>query len=224
MKTDKRMKLAADALCLAILVLVFPGSGNAQNQVEVVDLDGEAAEVIDRIGSAIVLKAEGDGIPGTGPGTAPNRPKLNYEWYMVQDSSLGVVFREPSGVKFNTRDYEYDGDIDLKSLVGIHAVEVRVVTFNVWREVSGTGSTTRILLSEDDNNFNLDPRWDGSNLHKHYYSITYISKVRYADGTVVEADIDPVLRTARRISGDITEEQLVPESEGAAVEELKKAD
>lgn len=40
MKTYKRMKLAADAVCLAILVLVFPGSGNAQNQVEVVDLEG----------------------------------------------------------------------------------------------------------------------------------------------------------------------------------------
>ena len=37
---------------------------------------------------------------------------LRNRWIVVQDSTMGVVFTEPSGVKVSSPDY--DGDVDLK--------------------------------------------------------------------------------------------------------------
>ncbi len=118
----------------------------------------------------------------------------------------------PSGVKHHFTKNTYDGDIHLKTLSEIQAFEVRALLFNVWNEFTGTRSTTGIKVLRPNREFTLDPRWYGFSwrLSKHYTSISYIARVRYTDGRIIHADIEPVLRTARRFSEDITVEDLVP--------------
>ena len=118
------------------------------SQAEIVILDEEEAVVVERVGKAIVLRTKGPKVPGTGGGNNPRErwKSSHYEWFLVQDSTLGVVFQKPSGVKNHWRDGKYDGDIHLQILREIEAIEVRVLLFNVWRDFRGTRTTTEIQL------------------------------------------------------------------------------
>jgi hypothetical protein len=78
---------------------------------------------------------------------------------MVQDSSLGVIFTEPSGVKRAAGEGElFDGDIDMRTLGGIRAIEVRSLLFDVWRQYRKTVSSTYVYYYRPQTNFSFNPR------------------------------------------------------------------
>jgi hypothetical protein len=194
-------------LASAITIVVTAPPARGQTQDEVVMLGTEEAIVVDRIGGVLVLQAVGEKIPES----SYTAGGVRYEWYMIQDSALGVVFTKPSGLKWNGNNAEFDGDLDLQALEHVHALEIKMVTFNVWREFTGTLNRTRIIDREAGKPISLDPRWDpggGLPLNRHFTSITFVSRVRFADGRIIEANIDPVLRAAQDVVEGLTLEQL----------------
>ncbi len=209
----KRQTTVLAGLALVLAIVASASLADAQTEVETVMLEDKEAVITDRIGHAFVLRAKGAKITVSVGGSSRDA-RLEYDWYMVQDSALGIVFRKPSGIKYNSTKAEFDGDIDLQALVNVLAVEVRAVTFDVWRMFTGTLTTTKIRKFEADKKFNFDPRWGlFARPNRHYISIMYIARVFYEDGRIVEADSEPVLRAARRLWEDITVENLLPEYE-----------
>jgi hypothetical protein len=131
---------------------------------------------------------------------------LRYEWFLVQDSTLGVVFRKSSGVKQHRRDPVYDGDIELAAVAPVHAVELRALTFNEWRELTGIFVVTRVQDYAPGDRFELDPRWDEGwdPIQKHLISILFVSRVLDARGSIVEPNWEGIARFAARISSEVT--------------------
>lgn len=162
------------------------------------------AEVQDRIGSATIILAEG------APVRRGDQGALRHQWYVIQDSTMGVVFTEPSGIKTTQR--LYDGDLDVQALRTIRAIKTRSATFTVWREFTGVIGVTSIRRRQPGENFNFDPVWRdiADPPHTHFISITWIHRVYYEDETSVIADIEPVLQLALRFSEGITGQDLEP--------------
>jgi len=117
---------------------------------------------------------------------------LEQDGVIVQDSTLGVVFTEPSGV-FRSGG-AYNGDVDLRALQGIHAVEVTALTIDVWGDLGKLVSITRIRPQEADSDWNYDPIWSdiGATAHIHQSSIMWISRVMYADRSTREIEFEKI--------------------------------
>ena len=114
---------------LIILVLVT---------LVVVPRNTESQEVVDRIGSAVATVASGGSVGiRRGVRTVSGASSLELEWFMANDSSLSIVFGEPVGAKGDEEDgsFRYQVDMHMLALAPIRAFEVRIVTFNVWRQV-----------------------------------------------------------------------------------------
>lgn len=171
-----------------LVAVISPALG--QQEADAVTLDGKEVEVVERVGTAVVLRVPAPMIPRSGRGgSLSNGPR--FSWYLVQDTALGVVFHKPSGVKTTSGALEYDGDIELIALVAIDAVEVVAWLFNVWGERTGSVSRTAIHRRDAGDKFDLDDaRWSEKDdpIYKHFGSIMFVSRVLYEDGTVVEAD------------------------------------
>lgn len=164
-------------------------------------LGGEDATIVRSSDGVVVLKTQGPDVNSR----TQNRQNVRLNWYVVQDSSLGLVFREPSGLKIDNKR-GYDADIDIRALAPVRAVEVTAITFNVWDEYAGSFQTTyRVSLSSDDET-SFDPRWWDvrDEDHRHLTSIIYISRVRHPDGSISAANTDPVHQVAQSIDGSYT--------------------
>lgn len=174
------------------------------------ELGGDPAEIQETIGTAAIIFAEGEAVNPS----ARSEDRARYQWYMVQDSTLGVVFTEPSGIHA-TRNRLYNGDIDAVALRPITAVELRSATFTAWREFSGVIAVTSIEHREPGDEFNFDPTWRDIEepANTHYISITWVHRVLYDDESITVADLEPVLEVASRFSEDITRQDLDPGSE-----------
>lgn len=185
-----RRLLLAGALSL---LATFTLEAQQEDTTSVIDLGGESVQVVGEQDGVVVFWGYGSRPRRLSSAPAPR-------WYMVQDSSLGVVFKEPSGLKVDS-DGGFNGDIDVRALQEIHALEIRALTFNVWNEYAGGYRVTyqRIMDPGDENGF--DPSWyDFRNeSQKHLISLVYVSRVRLADGTIVKADTEPLETTARSI-------------------------
>lgn len=190
---------------LVALVLPLATPVAAQRPI---DMDGEIASVLADIDGVQLIRADG-------PSLNPNNrtDPLRYEWFMVQDSSMGVVFTEPSGVKWNGQRSVYDGDIDLMALEGIQAIELRAVTLDVWREIGATLTMTDIQLRAQGEDFDYDPAWGSWVMTPSSYliSVLFVSRVLKLDGTTIEAPEDRVLAVVRSISEAFTLDDLAPD-------------
>jgi len=205
-----------------VLFSVHPQALLAQEQErkgDYVELDdGSNYWVRVRVGGAFVFEANGP------PHSGYEESEVNYKWLVVQDSALGVVFRGKAG--FKSSGSTFDGDIDARALADIEAVEFGVITFNVWKEYTGTWFVTDIAKRNPmlHPRFSIDPRiypcvrdsdspvgYSCYDIHKHLTSITNVARVRYSDGTIVVADLQPALEAAHLFSGDVTVEDLEPD-------------
>lgn len=211
------MKFAISSAVLFLLMCANAALG--QEADKLAELGGTEVPVVVRSGSAMVLLTEGPQLPNT-----EYRTSVSYRWFVVQDSATGVIFRKRGGFKSEGSGARFDGDIDVRTTREIMAIEFGIATFNIWNEFTGAWFVTEIRSSKDGDDFNLNPRKypcradeDSPtglvcySMSKHYTSVLWVSRVRYADGTVVLKDVQPVLDAVQIFSGEVEREQLQPE-------------
>src|SRR5688500_10046155 len=111
-----------DALFAGAWFLLLPFGAAAQEPRAEGGAWGEA-RLVDRDGTAVILEAQGP--PLDGPREFFCRPSppfgVSSRWIEVQDSTFGVVFSDPSGVKGGIGSYV--GDLYLRALADVRAVE-----------------------------------------------------------------------------------------------------
>lgn len=168
-------------------------------------MDNKPAFVVGQLGSALVLWSEEIPIARS---AWDRQDQLRYQWYMVQDSSLSLVFEEPSGIRG-----ALNADLDLQALARIRAFEVRAMVFSVFDEPLRTLSFTTIEDLEEGKKVNYNPTWydlfDESS--RVYSSVMWVSRVRLEDGTIIVADTEPVLMAARLINDGVVLQDLSPQ-------------
>jgi hypothetical protein len=170
-------------------------------------------QVLERIGTASIVVDNGPsvyfGFPGNGGSS------LTYDWVVVVDSSLGLVFERPAGVQaWGTAAVpKIVLDVNVRAIKPVAAYEIRVLTFDVWRRHTGTLIYGRFQDIKPGQKKGVKRTWGGyteAEARLQLTSILYVAKVRYQDGRTVVADAAPVLRAAQTISASITLQDLEP--------------
>ena len=185
----------------------------------VVPQNMESQEVVDRLGSAVATVASGGSVRiARGMGGVSARSSLELEWFMVSDSSMSVVFGRPVGAKGDEQDgwFRYQVDMHMLALAPIKAFEVRIVTFNVWRQFTGTLSFTQLEDLESGQDKTFERKWGyhgESQLRAHRTSITYVARVMLQNREIVVADPELVLKLATEIQDSVTLQDLEPKIE-----------
>jgi hypothetical protein len=179
-----------------------------------------AQEVVARIGSAVVTRMSGGPVKvGSGTQAVGGRSTLELDWIMIADSTLGLVFDEPVGAFGSPAQgswYRLAADLRVRALEPVSAFEIRILTFNVWREFTGTLSFTQLEDMEAQQKKRFERSWGvypEDAIREHQISVAYIARVRLADGTVLDADVEPVMQAARAIQGSFTTKDLEPVEE-----------
>jgi len=183
--------------CLLTLALASHASLSAQTYVFET---GELGVEVEHEGSVIVVEAMGPKLVRTGP-IILEHGALRNRWIVVQDSTMGVVFTEPSGVKVSSPDY--DGDIDLRALTSVVAIEVRALLFNVWGEFAGHVGVTRLVEQRIGETWAMDPRWTevSAPAGEHRTSIMWIHRVMFGNESIFEADLAAIEAATRDLTG-----------------------
>jgi hypothetical protein len=164
---------------------------------------GWDAQVLGRDGTAVILEAEGP--PLDGPREFFYRPSPPFDvssrWVLVQDSTFGVVFSQPSGVNGGIGGYV--GDLYLGALADVRAVEIRSLVFDIWGEYAGHLAVTVLLDRSAGERWEIHPSWGGvtAQLQEHRTSIVWINRVMFADESVREADLSAVGRAWEHVTG-----------------------
>jgi hypothetical protein len=169
-------------------------------------------EVISRVGDALIVRAAVSPINSSlDPGDL-----IWHQWYMVQDSAIGAVFAEPSGVA--AQGDHYAGQIHLLATESIHGFRVNVAVFNVWKEFIATLSLTELFVFREGDSVTLDPMWrdwwrQGS---QQLYSVAWVDRTLQRDGTVVLPDMTAVLEAVRILDEGLELEDIrvLPEADG----------
>jgi hypothetical protein len=188
-------------MMVGVAAALHPSVATAQEAR--LEYGGSEARVVGRDGTAVILEAEGP--PLDGPREFFYRPSPPFDvssrWVLVQDSTFGVVFSQPSGVKGGIGGYV--GDLYLGAVAGVRAVEVRSLVFNIWGEYAGHLAVTVLVDRAAGERWEVHPSWSGvtAPLHEHRTSIVWINRVMFADQSVVEADMDPIGRAWEHVTG-----------------------
>ncbi len=175
--------------------------------------------VVEKLGSATLTKASGGPVQILrGFSTVSAKSSLQLEWFMVADSTLGIVFDQPVGVAgfFDDPWFRYASDMKMKALVPVKAFEVRILTFNVWREFTGTLSFTQLEDLSAGQRKSFDRVWGifgESQLRAHFTSIAYVASVMLENGKVISADPALALQAAKSIQSSVTLQDLQPKPE-----------
>jgi len=179
----------------------------------------ESQTEVDRIGSAVATVASGGSVRiNRGLGGVSSRSSLELEWFMVNDPSLSIVFDEPVGAKGDEDDgwYWYEVDMHMNALAPVKAFEVRIMTFNVWRQFTGTLAFTQLEDLEAGQDKTFERSWGShveSRLRAHLTSIAYVARVMLQSGEIVVADPELVLKLAKEIEESVTLQDLEPDVE-----------
>ena len=169
---------------------------------------------------AIVTRKDGGSITtplGYGIAIARNS-SLKIEWIAVHHPSMPVNFDGTPGVttryvrKEYSGGYRYESKFRIIVKQPIRAVEVRFLTFDVW------GDHVRTLSFEEVADCPTGTReftgqwqvYSENEIESHYASIGYIARVRLADGRVVSAPTDTVIKEAQKFSQRFTATELEP--------------
>lgn len=197
------MRLRFTLPVLLCLASVSPLSLRAQDSTTTKLDGGNAGWIIAEHGTAQILRFDGPEFKETRWASRDRNdlPRHAVQWYMIHDSTMGVIFRKPSGVKYD--DGEYDFDLHIKALETIFGVEIRILAFNVWNDPANSFSYSRVILMEQLARTSFDPRnyVTDKYFRDHFTSIVWVSRVRLPDGTIREADTEAVLAAARIVSG-----------------------
>ena len=175
--------------------------------------------IVQTNGTAITTQASGGSVKiPHGMGAVSNRSSLELQWIMVTDSSLGLIFDGPVGASgvFDDPWYRYSADMRMKAVRPITAFEVRILTFDIWHQFTGTLSFSQLedLAANQQKNFGrVWGIYGESQLRDHFISVAYVAKVRYPDGRTVIADPTPALKAAQAIQGSVTLQDLEPKPE-----------
>lgn len=172
-----------------------------------------ATRVAERVGNASIVVGSGPALTLDFDGNMGS--SLTYDWVIVVDSTLGLIFEGPAGARASGSPVnpELRIDADVRALAPIAAYEIRIVTFDVWRRHTATLIYSRLQDIKAGDKKVLKRTWRGfapSESRLHLTSIAYVSKVRYQDGRTVVADPAPVIRAARVISASISAQDLEP--------------
>jgi hypothetical protein len=182
----------------AIVGLSAAAPGGAQQA----SLGGQTVTEIDRLGAARVLETAGPPLFGRREFYRPVPPlALGNRWILVQDSTFGVVFTQPSGVKPDLDGYE--ADLYLGALEDVRAIEVRALAFNVWGEPAGYLGMTVLMDRYAGDRWDLHPRWQGDGLaaHEHRTTITWVNRVMFGDESILEASVEPIAVAWAHVTG-----------------------
>jgi len=196
----------ARSLGATALLFLAAGPTAVQAQSNEFGSGGDAAVEIARVGAARVLEAVGPPLFGRREFYRPVPPlELRHRWVVVQDSTSGVVFTAPSGVKQDLDTYV--ADVHLRSLQGIRAIELRSLVFNVWGELSGYLGTTVLTERRPGDRWDLQPRWRSDDLptQGHRTSILWVNRVMFDDESILEADLEPIAAAWSRVTGSAFE-------------------
>ncbi|MDH3205362.1 MAG: hypothetical protein OEO79_02050 [Gemmatimonadota bacterium] len=193
---------------VAVLVAFSLASGVPAIEAQQPELAfrNEPAREIARFGAARVLEAVGPPLFGRREFYRPVPPlQLRNRWLVVQDSTFALVFTQPSGVKPDVDGY--DGDIYLRALQDIRAIEVRTLVFNVWGDLSGYLGITVLMEGREGAGWDLHPRWpsEGRPTHEHRTSIMWIHRVMFDDESILQADLAPIAAAWSHVTGSAFE-------------------
>src|SRR4051794_36313095 len=100
-----------------------------------------APAVLDHVGTATISQASGGSVKiSRGLGMVSNRSTLELQWVMVTDSTLGIVFAAPVGASgfYDDPWFRYESNMKMRAIVPVQAFEVRILTFDVWHQFTGT--------------------------------------------------------------------------------------
>jgi len=187
----------------------------------------QPATVVDHVGTAIITKASGGSVRiQRGLGAVSNRSTLELEWIMVTDSTLGVIFHGPVGAKgiYENPWYRYQSNMRMMALVSVQAFEVRILTFDVWHQFTGTLSFSQLEDLASGQQKDFDRVWGiygESQLRDHFITVAYVAKVRLVDGRTIIADPAPALKAAQAIQASITIQDLEPKPEPVPLQGAK---
>ena len=194
---------------------------------ELLAQNGPAPTVIDRVGSAIITQGSGGSVKiSRGLGSVSARSTLELQWVMVTDSTLGIIFDAPVGAKgfFDDPWFRYESEMKMRALVPVQAFEVRILTFDVWHQFTGTLSFSQLEDLTAGQQKTFDRLWGiygESQLRDHFISVAYVAKVRLADGRTIVADPAPALKAAQAIQSSITIQDLEPKPEPIPMQSKK---
>lgn len=162
---------------------------------------GDTAERIAEVGTSLVVQSVGPRLLRMGP-IILQRFALYNRWVMVQDSTMGVVFTRPGGVKASVPDYV--GDVSLTALSDVVAIEVRSLVFNVWNDLAGHLAVTRLVDQSIGESWSMDPRWTGVERSptEHRTSVTWVHRVMFGNESIFEADLDVVREAVLALTGE----------------------
>jgi hypothetical protein len=154
---------------------------------------GEGARVVGREGTAAIIETVGPALAG--PREYFYRPSPPFDvrnrWIVVQDSTFGVVFAQGSGVRGDIGSYT--GDLYLRALAGVRAVEIRALAFNLWGDYDDHLAVTVLVDRGVGEAWEVHPMWAAENpAHEHRTSIVWVNRVMFDDQSVLEADMAPV--------------------------------
>ncbi len=175
------------------------------------------ARTIDRSGTALVVEAAGPPLFGQREFYRPVPPlDLRHRWIVVQDSTFGVVFSQPSGLRGDLESYS--GDLYLRALAAVRAVEVRALVFNVWGDPAGHLAVTVLVERGAGERWEIHPRWSDVEgpAHEHRTSIVWIHRVMFDDESILEAEMTPVARAWEHVT-ELDFEGLVDERPHRAI-------
>src|SRR6266550_907990 len=106
-----------------------------------------APTVLEHVGTAIITQASGGSVRiPRGLGAVAIRSTLELQWVMDTDSTLGIVFDAPVGASgvYDDPWFRYESNMKMRALVPVQAFEVRILTFDVWHQFTGTLSFSQL--------------------------------------------------------------------------------
>ncbi|MBM4184667.1 MAG: hypothetical protein FJ207_10730 [Gemmatimonadetes bacterium] len=172
-------------VALVATVLLVPSPSSAQDfRFPGSDIP---ARVVGREGTGLIIEAEGP--PLAAPREFFYRPSPPFDvrnrWILVQDSTFGVVFSQGSGVKADISGFA--GDLYLRSLAGVRAVEVRALVFNLWGDFIDQLSATVLVDRGPGETWEFHPVWSSeSSPRDHRTSIVWVNRVMFDDQSILD--------------------------------------
>jgi hypothetical protein len=164
----------------------------------------------------------GSAVTRLGYGISVNpKSSLEREWITAQDTllparldgTIGVRTVYSAGSSYSSGEYHYLATVPVIVTDAISALEVRFVLFDIWGDFVKTLSETEIEDIPAGAKRTFSPRWrvwDENEVSEHYASLAYVARVRTKSGQVFEANDDPIVAEARKISERFAPEDLDP--------------
>lgn len=195
------MKRAKTLLALPLVGLLLGASADAQT-----------VEIMRGVGEPMNTLLDGGG-------RLNEASRLMRNWVIVNDPALPVRIRDSQfrGVSpgWSSRDgiFQYRSALSIEVSSPIVAVQINHLLFDVWDQGVRTLRSDHVLSVEGGVHA-LRSHWPLLNegeATRHYASLSFVYRVRLADGTVLTTDLGRVLEAAAQVSSAVSLEDLEPD-------------